>query len=813
MDILQTVHTFFRADGYGQKHIDGYQYNEVQHDLAVAFAKAMSSGAKSREVKQDDGANKTIFRASMGILQSPTGTGKTLAYAVVAALLAATGKRVVISTYTLALLRQVHNGNDMEVALDYAEKVTGTRPQVAQKLGRGNYVSASRAAKMRTWCASEKIELKASDEQFFQWAASGGLFIAYREQYGEEPPIITTPDGDLISMRAETALRAGDPESDQALYDQDCYDSRDANLIVTTHHSILLHGKAPEFGFGTVDVVLSDEADRMLDAAESLNERKFRPIDGERLASRLLHAMQQENLVSTNLASFKAFLKESEGFRKTLDGCRAGKSVKTVNIPVGGDLLALYGSMQKVHKHGSAALKILQGTVAGGKDIPHMRDGLEVWLKQLTLWKQWIGKSVDADIHLKQTTLIDDVESMDDASATWVRYLSWSPLREEGGMAQSATEPLKAYGRLLRNGIGTWVLTSATLAVKAKDSTFTSVRGEFGFAAEDYGDQQPVKFPAPRNFGRLSLRTTPANVPAPFIPNSGGAYNREWVENAADMIVTAAGQDKRVLVLTRSYNDHPELVPLLTQAFGANAVMSQNKESGERLDAFLRRASRSPETRVILSPGAWEGVEVRTSGGKVWMTELVIPRLPIIPANVIMDRQRAANMVNANSDYIRRCMKRINDGEKDLVIKKTINQSDAMVILRDARNTKSLRIFIQGVGRLIRGFDDCGTLWVGDPRFSADDKNGHAFYDLLMRWRPETAMDQWDFRGMPDDDPIGPGGTPGGTPGGSLGGAEDEVPVVKSSVLSLILGESDRQRNASNGGSSNKKVKKVKENS
>ena len=279
------------------------------------------------------------------------------------------------------------------------------------------------------------------------------------------------------------------------------------------------------------------------------------------------------------------------------------------------------------------------------------------------------------------------------------------------------------------------------------------------------------------------------------------------------MIVTAAGQDKRVLVLTRSYNDHPELVPLLTQAFGANAVMSQNKESGERLDAFLRRASRSPETRVILSPGAWEGVEVRTSGGKVWMTELVIPRLPIIPANVIMDRQRAANMVNANSDYIRRCMKRINDGEKDLVIKKTINQSDAMVILRDARNTKSLRIFIQGVGRLIRGFDDCGTLWVGDPRFSADDKNGHAFYDLLMRWRPETAMDQWDFRGMPDDDPIGPGGTPGGTPGGSLGGAEDEVPVVKSSVLSLILGESDRQRNASNGGSSNKKVKKVKENS
>ncbi len=328
MDILQAVHTFFRADGYGQKHIDGYQYNEVQHDLAVAFAKAMPSGAKTREVKKDDGTNITLSSASLGILQSPTGTGKTLAYAVVGALLAAIGKRVVISTYTLALLRQVHNGKDMRAALDYAEKITGTRPKLAQKLGRGNYVSPSRAAKMRAWCASEKIELKASDKQFFQWAASGGLFMAYREEYGDEPPIIRSSDGDLISLRAETALRAGDPESDQALYDQDCEDSRDANLIVTTHHSILLHGKAPEFGFGAVDVVLSDEADRISDAAESLSERKFRPIDGERLASRLLHAIQQENSASINTGPFKAFLKESEGFRKALDGCRAGKSTK-----------------------------------------------------------------------------------------------------------------------------------------------------------------------------------------------------------------------------------------------------------------------------------------------------------------------------------------------------------------------------------------------------------------------------------------------------------------------------------------------------
>ncbi|MBU2765675.1 hypothetical protein HAP94_05560 [Acidithiobacillus ferrivorans] len=802
MDILQAVHTFFRADGYGQKHIDGYQYNEVQHDLAVAFAKAMPSGAKTREVKKDDGTNITLSSASLGILQSPTGTGKTLAYAVVGALLAAIGKRVVISTYTLALLRQVHNGKDMRAALDYAEKITGTRPKLAQKLGRGNYVSPSRAAKMRAWCASEKIELKASDKQFFQWAASGGLFMAYREEYGDEPPIIRSSDGDLISLRAETALRAGDPESDQALYDQDCEDSRDANLIVTTHHSILLHGKAPEFGFGAVDVVLSDEADRISDAAESLSERKFRPIDGERLASRLLHAIQQENSASINTGPFKAFLKESEGFRKTLDGCRAGKSVKTMNVPVGGDLLALYGYMQKVHKHGNAALKILQGTATGGKDIPHMRDGLEVWLKQLTQWKQWIGKSVDADIHIKQATLVDEVEPGDDAAVTWVRYLSWSPLREEGGMAQSATEPLKAYGWLLRKCIGTWVLTSATLAVKAKDSTFSSARGEFGFSAQDYGNQQPVKFPAPRNFGHLSLRTTPANIPNPFIPKSGGAYNREWVEHATGMIVAAAGQDKRVLVLTRSYNDHPELVPLLTQAFGMNAVVSQNKESGERLDAFLRRASRSHETRVILSPGAWEGVEVRTPDGKVWMTELVIPRLPIIPTNKIMDQQRAANMVNANADSIRRYMQRVKDGEKDLVIPKKIDWSAAETILHDANNTKSLRIFIQGVGRLIRGFDDRGTLWVGDPRFSADARQGQAFYDLLMRWRPETAMDQRGFRGMPDDDPTGPGGAPGD--------GEAEVPVVKSSVLSLILGESDRQSKASNGRLSNNKVKKPK---
>ncbi len=803
MDILKAVHDFFRAAGYGQEHIDGYQYNEVQHDLAIAFARAMSSAAKSREVKNDDGSKKTIASASMGALQSPTGTGKTLAYAVVAALLAATGKRVVISTYSLSLLRQVHNGNDMRVALDYAKEIVGTRPKLAQKMGRGNYVSPSRAARMRAWCISEKIVLNASDEQFFQWAASGGLFIAYREQYGEEPPIILSPDGDLVSMRAETALRAGDPESDQIFYDQDCEDSRDATLIVTTHHSLLLHGKAPEFTFGTVDVAVSDEADRLADAAESLNERKFRPIDGERLASRLLHAMTQESLAKSSIHPFKSFLKELEGFRKVLDGCRGGKSIKTMNLPVGEDLLALYGSMLKVKRHGSAVLKILQEAVTGGKDIPHMRDGLEVWLKKLAQWEQSIAKSVNADIYTKQTTLIDEVEPGDGVSATWVRYLSWSPLREEGGLAQSASDPLQTYGWRLRGCVGAWVLTSATLSVKANDSTFSSVRGEFGFSEKNYGEQQPVKFPAPRNFGRLSLRVTPVDIPNPFIPRSGGAYNREWVEHTAGMIVAAAGQDRRVLVLTRSYNDHPELVPLLTQALGMNSVVSQNKESGERLDAFLRRASRSHETRVILSPGAWEGIEVRNPDGKVWMTELVIPRLPIIPANDIMDRQRATNMVIANTDYIRRCMERIDEGEKDLVIPKKIDLSTAMNILYDAHNTKSLRIFIQGVGRLIRGFNDCGTLWVGDPRFSPDDKKGRPFYDLLMRWRPETAMDQEVFRGIPDDAQTGPEGAPGG--------CEGEVPVVKSSVLSLILGESDRRRAASKDGSLNKKGKKVQE--
>ena len=811
MDIVKQTHAFFCANGYGQKNVAGYRYNDVQHDLAVAFATAMGSGGKSREVKNKDGTVSHLSRASMGALQSHTGTGKTLAYVVVAALMAAAGKRVVISTYTLPLLRQVHSGKDMTAALDYAEKVTGIRPKVAQKLGRGNYVSPSRAAKMRAWCASEKIALSESDERFFQWAKSGGLFMAYREQYGDEPPIISSPDGDLVSMRAETALRTGDPADDQALYDQDCDDSRDANLIITTHHSIFLHSRVPELGFGAVDVVVSDEADRMADAAESLSERKFRPIDGERLASRLLHAIQRENLVSTKMTPFKAFLKESEGFRKALDACRAGKSVKTMNVPVGSDLLALYGSMQKVHRHGKAVLTNLQGAVTGGKDIPHMRDGLEGWLKELAAWKQWAGKLVDADIHVKQPALIDDAQAGDDDAATAsVRYLSWSPLREEGGLAQSATEPLKAYGHMLRNCIGTWVLTSATLSVKATDSIFKSVHGEFKFSEGDYGRQPPVAFKAPAGFGHLSLRTTAADVPAPFIPKSGGIYHRGWVEHAVRMIVAAVGQDRRALVLTRSYNDHPELVPLLTQTLGADAVVSQSKDTGERLDAFLRRASRSQGARVILSPGAWEGVEVRGQDGKVWMTELVIPRLPIIPANDIMDRQRATNMVTARADYIRRCERKIKNGEKDILVPEKLDMAAAMNILYDARNTKSLRIFIQGVGRLLRGYDDRGTLWMADPRFSADNRKGRAFYELLMRWRPETMMDQSVFRCMPDDGgATGVGNVPT-DPEGAPGGGNAENPAGNASVLSLFLGEAERQRKDSKALPSSKKVKKSK---
>ena len=94
----------------------------------------------AREVAQ------TLADGTHLLVQAGTGTGKSLGYLVPAMVHAVeTGDRVVVSTATLALQRQILT-KDAPLAADAVEQVTGTRPEVALLKGWQNYLCRHRLA-------------------------------------------------------------------------------------------------------------------------------------------------------------------------------------------------------------------------------------------------------------------------------------------------------------------------------------------------------------------------------------------------------------------------------------------------------------------------------------------------------------------------------------------------------------------------------------------------------------------------------------------------------------------------------------------
>src|SRR5215216_7663266 len=112
------------------------------HRRALAAAVGRIGGdERSGQVRMADAIADSLRDGRHLLVQAGTGTGKSLGY-LVPALIWLThhpGERIVVATATLALQSQLAN-NDIPVALDAVESVTGRRPRHAILKGRTNYV-------------------------------------------------------------------------------------------------------------------------------------------------------------------------------------------------------------------------------------------------------------------------------------------------------------------------------------------------------------------------------------------------------------------------------------------------------------------------------------------------------------------------------------------------------------------------------------------------------------------------------------------------------------------------------------------------
>lgn len=211
-------------------------------------------------------------------LEAESGVGKTLGYLVPALLHSAhTGNRVVISTYTNHLQRQIlAPEGDMERALAMVAAVTGKRLTVARRIGMRNFVDVDKA-RLKMELARRTFSERAEDfDRFLAWAeaSESGDMGEYLEFEGGHLPAHCDLEDLSISARSTSEAKQR--------YHRHVADAKLADVLITNHSMLvqtarrgrkMLHDEAQR----PIGVLLIDECDRLPEAARDAPYDTFNP--------------------------------------------------------------------------------------------------------------------------------------------------------------------------------------------------------------------------------------------------------------------------------------------------------------------------------------------------------------------------------------------------------------------------------------------------------------------------------------------------------------------------------------------------------
>ena len=263
----------------------------------------------------------------------------------------------------------------------------------------------------------------------------------------------------------------------------------------------------------------------------------------------------------------------------------------------------------------------------------------------------------------------------DDSALRWIR-------RSARGFSINLTplDTSSQLAELLESQQCSWVFTSATLAV---GEDFSHFRQRLGLA-----DIDCRRIPSPFDFARIARLYLPDGLPQPDDPG----YTAGVVAAARPLIEASGG---RAFLLFTSHRALRLAAEVLAEdsSFGYPLLVQGEAPRSRLLEEFATRAN-----AVLLGTATfWEGVDIRGDG----LVLVVIDRLPFASPG---DPLLAARL-----DAIRRA-----GGNP----------------FRDYQLPQAVLALKQGVGRLIRDYDDHGVVMICDPRMLRRSY-GKVFMDSL----------------------------------------------------------------------------------
>ena len=226
-----------------------------------------------------------------------------------------------------------------------------------------------------------------------------------------------------------------------------------------------------------------------------------------------------------------------------------------------------------------------------------------------------------------------------------------------------------------------WVFTSATLAI---GDDFTHFAERIGLP-----DARTLKIDSPFDYKNQARLYLPRDMPDPQHPH----YAQKFIEACAPLIEASGG---RAFLLFTSYRALAEGVTALEACFPNAAFPVLVQGQGPR-EALLERF-RELGNAVLLATGCfWEGVDVKGEA----LAIVAIDKLPFASPDDPLLRARLEGIRRAGGNPFLQ-----------------YQLPQAVLSLK------------QGVGRLIRDFDDFGVIVLGDPRLTSKSY-GRVFLNAL----------------------------------------------------------------------------------
>ena len=242
--------------------------------------------------------------------------------------------------------------------------------------------------------------------------------------------------------------------------------------------------------------------------------------------------------------------------------------------------------------------------------------------------------------------------------------------------------------RIEQNG-GQWVFTSATLAVGEDFSHFLERMG--------LADAQTCVLPSPFDYAQQAGLFLPEGLPDP----SAGDYLEALLGNVWPLIEAAGGGAFILFTSHRALQRAAAWVEL--RAAPGPVFVQGTAARTELLEQF-----RAHRNAVLLGTGSfWQGVDVRGDALRI----VVIDKLPFaVPGDPQVEARVAAIRKRGGNPFVE------------------FQLPQAILALK------------QGVGRLIRDFDDRGLIVLGDPRLRSRNY-GKVFLESLP---PASLLSSWD---------------------------------------------------------------------